>query len=170
VAGLPARTLALIPISQRLLLSMSENCLAHRVSLLIIRRQNQKKNKKRKKTRETTATKCPTIDPFADLHLNCLSRMNGENKKSEGNAIYRQIPKNRRGKGNPALTNEIDGESNALVIPNQLTGQKGKVGENPLNGKELAGGKRKFGQGSEKLRKYLALDKLEGVFLEDNCI
>jgi len=43
VAGLPARTLALIPISQRLLLSMSENCLAHRVSLLIIRRQNQKK-------------------------------------------------------------------------------------------------------------------------------
>jgi len=78
--------------------------------------------------------------------------------------------KKRRGKGNPALTNEIDGESNALVIPNQLTGQKGKVGENPLNGKELAGGKRKFGQGSEKLRKYLALDKLEGVFLEDNCI
>lgn len=86
--------------------------------------------------RETTATgtgratKCPTIDPLADLHLNCLSLSRGK----IGNAIYRQDPK----KG--SLTNEIDGESIALVIPNpkSIDRTKGeKSAENSLNGKEF---------------------------------
>jgi len=73
--------------------------------------------------------------------------------KKRGKSNLQTDPNNKKKEGNPALTNEIDGESNALVIPNQLTEQKGKVGENSLNGKELAEGNRKIIQGSEKSRK-----------------